>query len=165
MSEQEIDIESFTPTNRQKIAKQLLHSNVNQQIIGTLTPENMSRLRMFLYPITLDEILRWHTSDSRFWVWFKISNVHFSKIEELKKKAVGSLSAIIDGEFDDAKAAGVRLNAAKLVLDFDNKPQTNVTANTMNVTARNGIPKALAKKSNEEIQAEILKISEAHNLD
>ncbi len=164
MTEYDLDIENFKPTNRQKVAKKLLHSNVNPQVIGSLTPETITRIRQFLFPIKLEEILEWHRQTPVFWVWFKIDQVHFGKMDSLKRDAVMAVNDVLMGNFDDPKAANVRLAAAKLVMDFGSKQQTNVTANTMNITAKSGIPKALAKKSNEELEAQILKLEQDHDL-
>lgn len=161
----EYDIASFVPNKKQQFAKHKLHTCVDPQVIGTLTIENINRIRHFFYPVGINEIIDWSLNTPVFWQWFVVANVQMFKLEELKPSAVNCLADILSGNVADSKIAGVQLTAAKLLLSLSEKPATNhnVTQNNLSIKGMQDIPKMLAKKTNTQLQDEILKLQQAVN--
>lgn len=156
---EELDISEFLPSQRQLLAKTKLHQYVPSNVIGGLTPENIGNLRGYLYPISVDEILRWHLECKIFWFWFVIPNEQVTKLHAMKGKAVAAIQSILNGDVLDSKLAGIQLKAAQLLLNLTDKPSTSVTQNTMHITGgANDLPKALKKKSNIELQEELKRL-------
>lgn len=160
------DISEYQPTRKQSLTKLKLHQYVNPQIIGSLTPLTLPKIRQYLYPTTVEEVERWAASEPIFWYWFIMPNEQVEKLNALKNEAVDTLSKLMTEEIIDGKAAQVKLKVAQLVLGISEKPQvqTTVTKNTMHVQGLKEIPKALEKKSHAELHSEIMRLNQAHNL-
>lgn len=156
---EEIDISEFIPTQRQLLAKAKLHQFVPSNIIGGLTPETISKIRGYLFPITVEEILKWHFDCKVFWFWFVLENEQVTKLNAMKGAAVGVIRDILQGDVADSKLAGVQLKAASMLLNLSDKPSSSITKNTMNISSSSSdLPKALKKKSTVELQEELKRI-------
>jgi hypothetical protein len=158
ISVEELDISEFRPTQRQLLAKTKLHTFVPAHIIGGLTPETLTSLRGYLFPVSVDEILRWHLESRIFWFWFVIQNEQVTRLHSMKGSAVEAISNILHGDVLDSKLAGIQLKAAQLLLNLTDKATTSVTQNTMHISSGSDLPKTLRKKSNVELQEELKRL-------
>ena len=162
--EEEFNISDFIPTQRQLLAKTKLHMYVPPNVIGGLMPSNISKLRGYLYPITIPEIEEWALSTSIFWFWFTLPNEQVLRLHAMRGEATDRIGEILRGEVADAKMAATQLKAAQLILNLNDKPSPMVTRNTMNIQGGpSDIPKNLQKKSTIELQEELKKLREANN--
>lgn len=155
---EDMDISNFVPTKRQILAKIKLHTFVPSHVIGALTPDNIVRVQSHLFPVRIDEIMEWNTKDSMFWFWFILQNEQAVRMNNMKSQAVDTISNILAGNVPDAKLASTQLKAAQLLLNISDKVSPSVTKNTMNISGSPRLPKALAKKSERELQAEIKRL-------
>ena len=158
----ELDLAEFQPTQRQLLTKLKLHQYVPSHIIGGLTPKNVGSLESYLYPVTGDEILRWHLENRIFWFWFTIQNEQATALHRMKGRAVQVFSDILENQIPDAKLAAVQLKAAQMLLNITDKATTTVTQNTMNV-GRDDVPRSLKKKSTVELQEELKRLESKNN--
>jgi hypothetical protein len=158
ISVEELDISEFQPTQRQLLAKIKLHTYVPAHVIGALTPETITTLRGYLFPISMDEIQRWHIESRVFWFWFILPNEQATRLYHMKGAAVDAINNILTGDVLDSKLAGIQLKAAQLLLNMTEKSTTSVTQNTMHISSGADLPKSLRKKSNVELQEELKKL-------
>ncbi len=164
VSEAEFNISDFIPTQRQLLAKTKLHMYVPPNVIGGLMPSNISKIRGYLYPITVPEIEEWNLNISIFWFWFTLPNEQVLRLHSMRGEATDKLGEILRGEVPDAKMAATQLKAAQLILNLNDKPSANVTRNTMNIQGGpSDIPKNLQKKSTIELQEELKKLRAENN--
>ena len=161
----EIDIADFIPSQRQLLTKTKLHQYVPPHILGNLTPETLPTLRGYLYPITVDEVMKWHLDCDVFWFWLTVENEQITKLYKMKSAAVEVIGNILSGDVLDTKLAGTQLKAAQLLLGLRDKPNNSVTQNTVNVSSGEALPKSLRKKSTVELQEELKRIESKNNPD
>jgi hypothetical protein len=161
----DFDIANFQATDKQLLAKVKVHQYVSPQVLGTLTMDNIHRIRQYIYPISIEDLKDWVLEDEAFWYWFILPNEQALRLSRMKAQAVSVLQDVLTGQVPDAKLAGIQLKAAQLLLSMSDKPQQNVTKNSLNITGRPEVPKELAKKSTVDLQNEILKLQKEHNFE
>lgn len=154
------DIAKFKPNKRQEYVKHKLHQHIDIETIGKLTAQNIGRIKQYFYPVEEKEIIDWAVNTPGFWPWLVISNEQQFELNALKPEAVNCIGSILKGDVADAKLAQTQLRAAQILLSISERPQTNVTQNTMNIRGVTNAPKMLMKKTTGQLQDEILKLQQ-----
>lgn len=153
-------LSQFQPTEKMILLKEKLHKYLPDHVIGQLAPENLDKIKSYLYPISVDEARGWASNYPSFWFWLILPHSQIVRQERMKSKAMDVLQDVLDGNVADSKLAGIQLNAVKMLLSLQEKPTKNITTNNLNVSKGAGsIPKHLAKKSTGELASEIAKLT------
>lgn len=154
-----VELDAFKPNDSQIALKLLLHERTPSSVLGKVTESQMELLIPYIAPFKYVQLAAW-VEDPGFFLWLLTPDSHLMTIQKAKQKAADVVVEILDVALDsgvDSKLAMVKLKAAELLLRTDMKKEqkANQTINIKNTTQ---IPKHLANKSTEALEAELKRL-------
>jgi hypothetical protein len=155
------EVIAFVPNDRQISLKMLLHERMNPQVIGKLTLSTLESIEPYISPYSLSEVFGWVERYPGFYEWLFTPESFTVTLQKSKEKAAQTMIEMLDiDNYDDSinpKVLQLKLKAAELLLKSGMKREQRIT-NTVKLSGQ--LPKHLASKSVEALEAEVKKLKE-----
>jgi hypothetical protein len=154
-----VELDSFNPSDSQIALKLLLHERAPSSVLGKVTECQIELLTPYIAPFKYVQIASW-IEHPGFFLWLLTPDSHLMTIQKAKQKAANVVTEILDLDYAsgvDSKLAMVKLKAAELLLRTDMRKEQKVNQ-TINFKNSPQIPKHLANKSTEALEAELKRL-------
>jgi hypothetical protein len=158
------EVNAFTPTKKQVAVKLVLHRNIPERFLSTVTYASLPSLAPYIAPYSEKEVIQWAEEHSEFVEWLLAPDAYEVDLQMAKSKAMSTVQNILDMDPSDleinAKLLSVQMKAAEFVLKgLEPKKPTSTVNNKLSLYGK--LPKHLASKSEEALEAELLKLERA----
>jgi hypothetical protein len=154
-----LELDSFKPSDNHIALKLLLHERAPSSVLGKVTEGQIELLVPYIAPFKYVQLASW-IEQPGFFLWLLSPDSHLMTIQKAKQKAADVVTEILDLALDsgvDSKLAMVKLKAAELLLRTDMRKEQKVNQ-TINFKNTAQVPKHLANKSTEALEAELKRL-------
>jgi len=155
-------VSRFLPSDRQVGVKLTLQKNAPDSVLQVLTPSGLDTIAAYIAPYNIVEVRAWVETYPEFLEWLISPDACEIDMYKMREKAVSTITEILNSDSSDIelnpKVLGVKLKAAELVLKGlqPKQPPTKIN-NRLNLYGGR-IPKNLASKSEDALEAELLQL-------
>lgn len=155
-------IVAFVPTDKQLMLKLKLQRYVSPHVLARLTPGGLDVLTKYLSPISLSELREMVATNATFLEWLVSPDEFDLNVMKAKNQALDVLIEVLNkDDSGNDKITAMRVKAAEAILKQQVNPPSKSTQN-LHIQAIPNIPKAIASKSEEELEEE-LRLLKAQN--
>lgn len=146
---------AFIPTDRQLVLRMQVQRYVSPSVLAKLSFHTLDQLGKVLSPEKVDEIRGYLRVAPEFLDWLTAPDDFDLMVHKLRMDALMTVSDIM-GRDDDGNAGvmSAKIKAAEVILK-QAVPQQLKTVQNLHLSAMPNIPKAIASKSEEELEQEL----------
>lgn len=120
-----IGVASYATIVKENVELQLvrkkLHRYCPPKILGSLTPDSLSVIEPYIYPMTVSKLRKYIKEDPNIWYYLVLPEADVLRLDALRDKAVDVLTDVLTSgrSIDKEEAVGAKLmvDAAKYILE------------------------------------------------
>ncbi len=157
------EVSAFVPTSRQVAVKMVFLRNAPERLMATVTYASLDSIEQYIAPYSIKEVRRWADDYPEFVEWLLAPDSCDVALQMAKTKALEVIKDLLELDACDlevnASLLGIKMKAAEFILK-GLEPKKTAPINK-NLAMYGRIPKHLASKSEDALEAELLKLERA----